>query len=125
VIYITFGGFALLDYFVSCLKHLPAPESGGSLPSSTHNPPTFTLKTRLKPTRRDAGARFERKWNPKNSNPGVARSRFHLLLIGGPRLHGSRCFGTFSGGFASDGIAMAITSRFERHGRRVRCRERP
>jgi hypothetical protein len=68
VIYITFGGFALLDYFVSCLKHLPAPESGGSLPSSTHNPPTFTLKTRLKPTRRDAGARFERKWNQEQQS---------------------------------------------------------
>jgi hypothetical protein len=44
VIHITFGGFTLLDHFVSNMKHLPAPEFGGSSPSTAHNLASFTLK---------------------------------------------------------------------------------
>jgi hypothetical protein len=38
VIYITFGGFALLDHFFSYLNGLLTPEAGGRLPLTAHNP---------------------------------------------------------------------------------------
>jgi hypothetical protein len=44
VIHITFGGITLLDHFVSYMKQLPAPEPGGSSPSTADSLASFTLK---------------------------------------------------------------------------------
>jgi hypothetical protein len=48
VIYITFGGFALLDYFVSRLKYLPASKSGGQSAFGSSQPAKLYTKDAVK-----------------------------------------------------------------------------